>query len=430
MSFPRRLNSLTARLIILVLCATVAAWLVFTLALQYEVRRHSSEQQTRQLSAYADLLWQSLGDEDDLHDPLARKSDAHALMSFALYRQDGSLLASSSEPPLPRQGVPPSTAIHFAGEPWMISVRQDGQRQLVVGESLRKQAEISNEVAEGIGFPAVGILVLLLPILIMAIRQGLQPLRAVDSVLSLRAPDNLEPIDLPAPREIAPLLRRLNTLFGKVAATLDRERRFTADAAHEMRTPLAALRVQLEIAQSSPRPAAREKALSQAILGLDRTTHLLGQLLDLARLDHARQPPNDPLDLVALARTALHHAGLPDDALHLQIRDPQVCHGHAGLMSLLLRNLLDNARRYAGESATITVSIDGCTLIVADDGPGVAPDVLAHLGERFFRPPGQVQPGAGLGLSIVQRIAELHGARLALANRSEGGFQVCLSLPT
>lgn len=430
MKLPNWANSLTARLILLVLCATVTAWLLLALALQYEIREQTDEQQIRQLSAYADMLWQSIGDEDDLHNLVAGKSDEHTLLAFALYRQDGTLLVTSSNPPLPKQNSAAGKNTLFAGEQWRIVLRQDPARQLVIGENLHKQEKMADEIVEELVLPAAGILFLLLPVLIIAIHRGLLPLREIDTALSQRAPNNLDPIDLPAPREISPLLQRLNTLFGKVSATLDRERRFTADAAHELRTPLAALRVQLEVVQNSPRPHAREKALSQALLGLDRATRLIGQLLELARLDGSRQPPGEPLNLAELARTAMLDAELPCDEEHLIVIDPVLSHGHAGLISLLLRNLLDNARRYAGPGALIVVQANNHSLTILDNGPGVAPETLARLGERFFRPPGQSQPGAGLGLSIVRRIAELHGGNITLTNRTEGGLQVEFSLPS
>jgi two-component system sensor histidine kinase QseC len=427
----RRFDSLAARLILMVLCATLLAWLVFSLALYYEMRQQVGKQQSRQLAAYADMLWQSLGDDDDLQPPAESKSakpGKPGVLAYALYRPDGSLLAASGLPALPLPPAAGERTRHF-GEPWIVAVRQDEARRLVVGEPLHRQEEIAEEVLETLVLPLVVILLLLLPVLAVAIHRGLKPLRDVDAELLRRAPDNLDPIDLPAPREIAPLLQRLNALFGQLGATLERERRFTADAAHELRTPLAALRVQIEIAQGSPRPLARQKAFANMLVGLDRITHLLGQLLDLARLDHARLPRGERLDLPALARQALLDADLPDTEGRLQVRNARVCRGHSGLISLLLRNLLDNARRYAGPEAMIGVEIDGLSLTVADDGPGVDPDVLAHLGERFYRPPGQRQSGAGLGVSIARRVAELHGGRLILANLPGGGFQASLLLP-
>ena len=429
MKLPSRFDTLTGRLILLVLGASVLVWLAFAVALHYELRKQTSEHQSEQLEAYADLLWQGFDDEDDAPKLMTRKLDKHLPLAYALYRRDGSLLAASSRPALPRV-VSSGRKARFAGETWMIAVRQDDERQLVLGESLHRQEEVVDDISEWLGPLAMAALLLLLPLLAWAIYRGLKPLRAVSEAIAERAPDNLEAIDLPVPREIAPLLRRLNALFDRVATALARERRFTADAAHELRTPLAALGVQLEIARDSPRPQARERALVQMQAGLDRSTRLLTQLLELARLDEARLPMGEAaerFDLPELARHALQEAGLADDAAHLSVRDPLPCRGHAALIGVLLRNLLDNARRYAGTEANVRIAIAGRTLTVSDDGPGVDTEGLARLGERFFRPPGQRQPGAGLGLSIARRIAELHRARLRFGNRNPHGFEVSMS---
>ncbi len=421
-----RVDSLAARLLMSVLVATLVGWLAFAGAAYYEMRQHAGEQQRHQLSAYADMLWQGFGDDDDIHPGSARRG--RALLAFALYRADGTLLAASSVPPLPwLEGDAQQT--RHAGEAWLVAVRHDDERRMIVGEPLNRQDEVVEEIVERVAAPALLLLALLLAGLALAIHRSLAPLRAIDAQIERRAPDNLDPIELPAPREIAPLVQRLNALFGELRATFERERRFTADAAHELRTPLAALRVQLEIAHASPRPAARARALTQALLGVDRVTRLLTQLLDLARLDYARLPIDGALDLPALARQALLDAGLPCTDETLRCLNAQPCHGHAELIGLLLRNLLDNARRYAGETATVSIEVEGRSLRVCDDGPGVAPDVLERLGERFFRPPGQTQSGAGLGVSIVRRIAALHSGRLTFENRQGGGLCVTLTLP-
>ena len=423
---PWRVDSLTARLLLSVLVATVTAWLAFAAVAYYEMRQHAGEQQRHQLAAYADMLWQGFGDDDDIHPGAGRAG--RAVLAFALYRDDGTLLAASSEPPLPSLGAS-ARSVRHAGEEWLVEVRQDEERRMIVGEPLNRQDEVVEEIAERVTAPALLLLALLLAGLAFAIHRSLHPLRAVDAEIERRAPDNLDPIDLPAPREIAPLVRRLNALFGELHATFERERRFTADAAHELRTPLAALRVQLEIAHDSPRPQARTRALTQALLGVDRVTRLLTQLLDLARLDYARLPTDGVLDLPALALRALVDAGLPCSAATLHVGDVPPCHGHAELIVLLLRNLLDNACRYAGENATIFIEVEGRSLAVCDDGPGVPSDVLERLGERFFRPPGQTQSGAGLGVSIARRIAALHAALLVIENRPGGGLRVGLQLP-
>ncbi|UXY17277.1 ATP-binding protein [Chitiniphilus purpureus] len=204
-----------------------------------------------------------------------------------------------------------------------------------------------------------------------------------------------------------------------------RERRFTADAAHELRTPLAALRIQLEVASQSPRPDARRKALLQALAGCERAAHLVSQLLKLARLDQAR-PALARIDLAALVHAAAQ--GIAPPAC-VALTGPWQVAGHAGLLEILLRNLLDNARRYGGPGATVTLRREGDALLVEDNGPGVPPALLARLDERFFRVHPEDSQGVGLGLSIVRRVAQLHGAALSWSNRAEGGFAIRLALP-
>jgi two-component system, OmpR family, sensor histidine kinase QseC len=417
--------SLATRLTLLVLLITSLTWVAFSAVLLYETHDDISELLDKQLYVYTDLLWQSLGDEDDLQFNKNRKKPDHLpRVAFSLYSSQGKLLLSSSEHALPFQTQPEqkTRSIMLDGNHWEIAIRQDGKRQLVVGEPHQKRDKLIDEIVAYVGMTAGLALAILLPLLLLAIRHGLMPLKAVDAELARRAPDNLEALTLAVPREIAPLRDRLNTLFAQVSATLEKERRFTADAAHELRTPLAGLRVQIELAQGSPRPETREKALKQALLGVDRGTHLVGQLLELARLDFAAIHTDQAVDIVQLAEHALHDAGLALECLHIE--NIAIWHGHAGLLALLLRNLLDNAKRYAGENAAIAIKINQNAICISDNGPGVAPDVLARLGERFYRPLGQSQTGAGLGLSIVYRIAELHRASVTLS--SHHGFQVTI----
>ncbi|MEJ2795630.1 ATP-binding protein [Iodobacter sp. LRB] len=416
--------SLATRLTLLVLLLTSLTWAVFSAVLLYETHDEVSELLDKQLYVYTDLLWQSLGDDDDIHFVSHDKPDHLPHVAFSLYNRQGKLLVSSSEYVLPFQNTPKrkTRTIILDDKHWEIAIRQSQDRQLVVGEPHEKRDKLIDEIVSYTGMTALFALAVLLPLLFFAIRHGLMPLKVVDAELARRAPDNLQPLDLPVPAEIAPLRDRLNTLFAQVNDTLEKERRFTADAAHELRTPLAGLRVQIELAQSSPRPATREKALTQALLGVDRSTHLVAQLLELARLDYATVKTGLSIDMAQLARQALQDAGLPQTCLHTG--NVWTWHGHAGLLALLLRNLLDNAKRYAGENAAITIKINQNAISISDNGPGVPPEVLARLGERFYRPPGQSQTGAGLGLSIVHRIAELHQASITLA--SDQGFEVTI----
>ncbi|VDZ58003.1 Sensor protein qseC [Serratia odorifera] len=208
-----------------------------------------------------------------------------------------------------------------------------------------------------------------------------------------------------------------------------RERRFTSDAAHELRSPLAALRVQTEVVQlAGDDVAMRERAVENLSVSIDRATRLVDQLLTLSRLDALPNLDGQaPVDWGQLVPATLaeqeHHAHQAGVTLRYQPQGaPSPRSGDGLLLSLLVRNLLDNAVRYTPTGSAVTVTLNAAELRVEDEGPGVTTQHLARLGERFYRPPGQEQTGSGLGVSIVQRIADLHGLRVSFANRREGGI--------
>ncbi|MGL4203206.1 MAG: ATP-binding protein, partial [Enterobacter roggenkampii] len=234
--------------------------------------------------------------------------------------------------------------------------------------------------------------------------------------------------------EVRPLLDALNHLFARTQEMMTRERRFTSDAAHELRSPLAALKVQTDVAQlSQDDPQAREKALAQLHAGIDRASRLVDQLLTLSRLDSLDNLDDvEPITLADLLQSAVLDIWHPAQQAGIDIRlinhAPQVKRqGQPLLLSLLVRNLLDNAIRYSPRGSVVDVTLDARSFSVRDNGPGVDPEVLARIGERFYRPPGQNATGSGLGLSIVRRIAALHGMRVSLSNAAEGGFEVKVS---
>ena len=216
------------------------------------------------------------------------------------------------------------------------------------------------------------------------------------------------------------MLDSLNGLFVRIDQLLASERRFTADAAHELRTPMAAIRAQAQVALGAGADGAqRDHALQVLLQGCDRATHLVDQLLTLSRLEAAgERPASEPLDLCELVRRAA--AELAPDTLYrqqqLEFEAPVSCivNGNAVLVSVLVRNLIDNASRYSPRHSRIVVSVSlesGCpTLRVQDSGPGISPDNLARLGERFFRVLGSAQTGSGLGWSIVRQIAAAFSA--------------------
>jgi two-component system sensor histidine kinase QseC len=254
----------------------------------------------------------------------------------------------------------------------------------------------------------------------------------VHGQVAQRDPENLQPIAVDdCPAEVVPLVDSLNRLFGRVTKSIDNERRFTADAAHELRTPIAALRVQAQVARAAADDRERQRALDNVITGCDRATHLVEQLLTLARLDpaHVRRQ-SEPCDLRAVAKAAIGdiapRAVAKGVDIELDEGPPTMTRGDAGLLAILIRNLVDNAVRYSPSRTTVRVRIDpaggsvGKTLIVADEGPGVPAEALQHLGDRFYRAMGTGETGSGLGLSIVKRIAELHDAAVSFGVGPDG----------
>jgi two-component system sensor histidine kinase QseC len=250
--------------------------------------------------------------------------------------------------------------------------------------------------------------------------------------LRQRSPDDASKLEAKRlPQEIKPLLDSLNQLFSRTGEFMLRERRFTSDAAHELRSPLAALKVQAEVAQLAGSDApVREHALNNLTTGIDRATRLVDQLLTLSRLDSlAGLDDIEEVSLSALLQSAVmdayHQAQREGVDIRLDIQAGEVSlRGQPLLLSLMVRNVLDNAVRYSPNGSVVNVVLTEREICITDNGPGVRPEFLPTLGERFFRPPGQEKTGSGLGLSIVARIATLHGMKAHFSNAVGGGFQV------
>jgi len=284
-----------------------------------------------------------------------------------------------------------------------------------------------------------------------SVRQAFEPLVALADAVERRSPRDLSPIDEAAsPDEVRPLVRSLNRLFGLVDAQAQGQRRFVADAAHQLRTPLAALQAQVEawalMVQAAPASGSRERALvlsetqiNQLRDATRRTSQLARQLLALSRAD-ARQAEVQPLqrvDLKDLSESLLEmffeQASAKGIDFGLEVAPASVW-GHAWLLRELWSNLVDNALKYTPEGGRVTlrcgVGEGGAFLEVEDDGPGVPEAERDRILQRFYRVPGASGEGSGLGLSIADEIAQLHQARLVLGEGSGGaGLRVVLSFP-
>ena len=263
----------------------------------------------------------------------------------------------------------------------------------------------------------------------LVVGRVLRPVARLHDEIARRDPKYLAPISAEVPREIAPLAERLNDLLERVQFSLESERRFTSDAAHELRTPLAAVKSQIQVALGAIDNAQQKRALDNALLACDRATHRVEQMLTLARLEQdAWQELSAPVNMHKLAAEAIAEvaplAARKHIALALEGDTDVGVNVHAGLWAVLLRNLLDNAVRYAPEHSAVTVCtlrVDGGgELQVCDEGPGIPPEQIANALARFHRLDTCDQSGSGLGLSIVARIADLSGANLTLEGRESG----------
>lgn len=447
---PDRVNSLRWRLLAAICAVVLLIWLL-TGWFSYTKAQHEAEElMDGSLAQTARLLLAITHDnEDDLAELVARLETVRGAedniyeppLEFQIGLGDGSVVARSPDAPeLPILGVADYNDIIRHDQAWRVlnAVSDDGRYRVQVAQAIGLRDRAALEVAVQTVLPLVLIVPVLILFIYLSIKRALRPLDLLAREVSTRSPDNLAA--LPGkriPTEARPLVNAINRLFQRVDRTLDNERRFTADAAHELRTPLAALKVQTQVARLGGDSPVREHALQQIEAGVDRASRLVEQLLRLARLDPLSSPPSNlPVDLGRLVDETIASARAAQPQATQEIRQvvpetPSIVRGDADLLQIALRNLIDNALRYSPPDCQICIEIrqDGGAFVldVRDDGPGVAPAILARLGERFFRGQPGSSEGNGLGLAIVARIAELHGARLQLENRQDGGFSVSLN---
>ena len=288
--------------------------------------------------------------------------------------------------------------------------------------------ELALRITRNLLMPLWVALPLLAGLLWWVVAISLRPLVKLTQAVASRQPDNLAPLTVAAPAEVMPLIERLNHLFARTGKLIDNERRFTADAAHELRTPIAGIKAQLQVAQGALDQAGRDRALDNAIQGCNRATHLITQLLTLARLESADTAALQACPLRALVAGVMAESAPQalEAGVQLELLEGAAVSvkGLPALLQVLVRNLLDNAVRYNPAGTLVQVGVfhqagQPC-LRISDNGSGLPAEELEKITQRFFRPLGTSASGSGLGLSIVQRIAEIHQAELQLASAGEG----------
>ncbi|MBW8306106.1 MAG: sensor histidine kinase N-terminal domain-containing protein [Thiobacillus sp.] len=442
--------SLRRRLVWLLTSTVAAIWLLSVLVVYQRAHHEADELLDSQLAQVGETLLAIVAGGEVEH--FVKELREHAQrtpvpIAFEVWiSQDGETRRLVASPGHAGFGTAVTTGFSehpHQGAKWRFYTAQDddAEYRVVVGQSHAARERIAREIGLSLLLPAM----LALPLMALAVwwvvSRALRPVDAVARQVGALDAQALAPLDesAPLPREIAPLRAALNALIRRITEAFENERRFTADAAHELRTPLAALKIQAQVALRAQADDSRQHALTQVISGVDRMTHLVEQLLTLARVDPTRQEaapqPLDPAEIIAIVCAEL----LPQAQRLAQALTVNAAPGcrvavNAEWLRISLRNLVDNALRYAGVGAHIEVRLvrDGsaCVLTVADDGPGVAPALRTQLSARFVR--GEVEDeGCGLGLSIVARIAALSHAQLELGDglpRAEGGRGFAASL--
>ncbi len=348
---------------------------------------------------------------------------------------------SGTSADLPQRATLGFSNLEIDGRPYRVYSMQTRAQVIQVAQDMRPRQAMARALAWRTVWPIVGIAPLLMLVAWAVVSASLAPVARVRRQVAAREADELAEVsEAGLPDEIRPLVHELNLLFGRVRQAFDAQKNFVAEAAHELRSPLAALRLQVQGLQRARDDATRELAVERLLTGIDRATRLVEQLLMLAR-QQARPAGGEPPQPVALATIA---AQVVADLVPLAVSkridlglleaDAGLVHGHAEPLRILLTNLVDNALKYTPEGGTVDVSVrreaGQQLLAVEDSGPGISEGDRARVLDRFYRVPGSTTTGSGLGLAIANAIAQLHGATLELDRSPRlGGLRIGLRLP-
>jgi signal transduction histidine kinase len=341
--------------------------------------------------------------------------------------------------PLINQTVLGYADLSLRGERWRAYGLQTADGVIQIAQPVRVREGLARAAAERVVIP----LILLLPIMIGAVAwivsRGLLPLRFVTTEVQRRDVLSLTPLTTHnLPLEIEPLVSELNRLLERLQRAFSAQRAFISDAAHELRSPLTALRLQLQLLDRAPDEAARIEARSRLGEAVERAIHLVEQLLALARSEpQETSAVFDPVDLSGAAAEGIRDAHELAMSRHidlgLEAAPNVVIRGDREALRVLVRNLVDNAVRYTPPHGSVQVrchsSPDQAALEVIDTGPGIAPADRERVFDRFYRRAAGQESGTGLGLAIVKAIAERHGARIVLGEAPSGGLRATVSFP-
>jgi len=345
--------------------------------------------------------------------------------------REGSRLQYSSHPSvaLPLAGTEGLSEITLGDEQWQVFKLIKGERIVQTAQSVEDRQDTAGEMVMQMFAPFLLLIPALAWLAWLAVRKGLAPLGQITADIRLRDSSTMQPLDeRNVPEEIRPLITALNDLLERLDHSLNAQRQFVAVAAHELRTPLTALSLQAQLVQKSKDESERSKSIRDLRQGITRASHLVQQLLDLARQEPDSPHSFSPLDLSELVRNKVGEMAplAADNNIDLGVAadHAQWINGDADSLQLLVGNLIDNAIRYTPEGGQVDVSVnnqDGMVVLtVADNGAGIPVEDRTRIFERFYRPAGQSTSGSGLGLAIVRQVAGLHKADVQLEQPASG----------
>jgi two-component system, OmpR family, sensor histidine kinase TctE len=389
------------------------------------------------------------------------RTDTEDTVYFQIVSPQGALLAGDPEVPRLGDGVHMASSdiqyrddtvqgddIRIAYMPVFVRARPDAYVLIQVAETRHKRDALSSRIVSGVLLPQFAIIPLAVVLVWFGLSRGIAPLNRLQAKIRERRPGDLSPVGPDSvPEEVRPVVVAFNDMMARLEDNLHAQQRFIADAAHQMRTPIAGLKMQMELARQealqTQAAASVRRSIEQAEIGAERAARLINQLLALARAEASTEKVHvfERLDLNSLVREAL--ADFVPIALHRGIDlgadlddTPVLLDGAPVLLFELVTNLVDNALKYTPRAGWVTVSVradhvDGIAqLHVQDTGPGIPAAEREHVFERFYRVLGTGAEGSGLGLSIVREVAELHGGQVVLGDGEDGtGTLVIVALP-
>ncbi|HZQ72842.1 MAG TPA: ATP-binding protein [Burkholderiales bacterium] len=434
------MNSIRRRLLVGLLAGVTAAVLLSAISTYRVARDEANALFDYQLQQAALSLREGVLADALLSPPIDEDDEALQMVVQIWDRSGTRLYLSRPQARMPLHAQPGFTDVETDQGRWRVFTAIAADHLVQVAQPHSVRDNLAADLAWRTIWPLAAVLPLLGLLIWLTVGRGLAPLARLAGDLSRRSPAALEPVPAERlPEELRPLVASLNDLLQRLGQSLESQRVFVADAAHELRTPLTALSLQAQLAQRAGTTEERGTALGQLRLGIERATHLVEQLLILARTEGqsaARALPGrvalDELAREAAAELA-NLSGAKGVDLGLERVEAVAVTGERASLRTMLLNLLDNAVKYTPRGGRVDVSVraeGGDALIeVRDTGPGIAPDERERVFDRFYRVAGSAQTGSGLGLAIARRVAAAHDGAIELGDAAPHGLCVTVRLP-